>query len=487
VRRPPASVIAAGAFCAALTGCALAAATLASYDTAPSGLEVHDERLRRALATGATDSTIRRVRRKGDWSPDDRLLGLLYEGSVAYYAGRYDESARVLDRAAAMAEDRYTKSLSKEALSIVTNDRALPWVPGETELLFIHYYGMLDYTRRGMPDEAAVEARQLSALLQRFADQGDATDAGTRAALHYLAGAVFEADGEATDADVAYRIARAIGDSLVPAARPAPATGRRTAAPPTGDVLVVVEDGFVAHRVDLSVYLAFAGGDAAAFATSGERSRSAALGLSARVVNELASVEGNGLYYTGTNSLYLGGAKRGDDDYLLKLSWPVYRRPTRRVPAAVVVVDDSLSDGVRLAGDVTEAAIGDYRRIQARVISRSIVRAAAKYAAAKVAQKKVEKKHGEEAGWLAKLAVNAVGAVMERADTRSWHLLPDRVGLVRLTLPAGPHTLWVSPAGGAGGVRPGVAGDATVGARVPLGTVEVRPGTVTIVSARLWR
>src|SRR5690606_30121187 len=41
------------------------------------------------------------------------------------------------------------------------------------------------------------------------------------------------------------------------------------------------------------------------------------------------------------------------------------------------------------------------------------------------------------------LAINIAGAVAERADTRSWRSLPDRIELARLPLPPGEHIVMV--------------------------------------------
>jgi len=79
---------------------------------------------------------------------------------------------------------------------------------------------------------------------------------------------------------------------------------------------------------------------------------------------------------------------------------------------------------------------------------------------------------GETAGRIAGVLGNVGTALLEQADTRSWHLLPGSIGMTRLRLPAGTHALSV-PDGR--------------GSSVDIGQVEVRPGRVTFVSARLFR
>jgi hypothetical protein len=83
----------------------------------------------------------------------------------------------------------------------------------------------------------------------------------------------------------------------------------------------------------------------------------------------------------------------------------------------------------------------------------------------------VKDKKGETAGSLANLGAS----LLERADVRSWHLLPQEVHLLRATLPPGRRTLRLEVADGAGSRV------------VEIGPVTVRAGEVTIVPHRLWR
>src|SRR5690606_22504966 len=188
-----------------------------SYDIAPNGLAAKEDRLRHMLAAGQAASAYDAFGES--WKPpEDEVLRALYQGVLAYYAGEYEESARVLDIAGTLADERYTKSLSRSALSIVTNDLILPYEPGRTERLMIPYYAALARLRLGDVEGAAVEARRLSMLLQLYDDDSDPLDPALEATLRYVAGAIFEAHGDWNDSDVAYRNAVALDSSL---ARPA--------------------------------------------------------------------------------------------------------------------------------------------------------------------------------------------------------------------------------------------------------------------------
>jgi hypothetical protein len=222
-RRALAALALAGA--AALGGCARATRALARpYVLAPTGLEVPEQALRDALAAGRWDDAARRAASERGGGPSDPLLRALYAGTAEFYAGRYARSAEAFDRAGRLADERFTKRVSRGAAALLTNDRALPYLPGDNERLMAGYYGTLAYLHAGDLEGAAVEARRLALALQRADDRRDPMDRSLRAALRYLTGAVFEAAGDREDADVAYRNAALLG------ARVDTAAGRRAAA-----------------------------------------------------------------------------------------------------------------------------------------------------------------------------------------------------------------------------------------------------------------
>src|SRR5690606_12085904 len=133
---------------------------------------------------------------------------------VAYHAGDYERSARLLDVAGELADDRITKSVSRSTLSLVSNDIILPYEPGRTERLMIPFHAALARTHLGDRQGAAVEARRLSLLLQHYRDAGEPVHASLAATLHLAAAAMFEANGDVGEADVAWRNALVLDSTL---------------------------------------------------------------------------------------------------------------------------------------------------------------------------------------------------------------------------------------------------------------------------------
>ncbi len=102
-----------------------------------------------------------------------------------------------------------------------------------------------------------------------------------------------------------------------------------------------------------------------------------------------------------------------------------------------------------------------YPEILGRAVARRVVKKGAIYAAKEVAD--------ADPNSPASLALNVVGIAWEaseRADLRCWGLLPDRIQVVRIPLPAGRHHLTLQAIG---------RGDQPVGAAVPT-EVEIAAG-----------
>ena len=412
----------------AASGCSTLRATIGAYETGPMGIARPQLRLREALARADFSEAL-------GWKEDDELLRALNTGVSTYYASQFARSAAVLDSAAQIADDRITKSLSKNALSLVTNDLALPYQPRRTERLFIPYYGMLAHARLGEWEDAAVEARRISALLAQYA--ADRTDAErpTHAALHYIAGVVFERAGEKADAQVSFRLAHSLAPMVTDST-----TGTRAA--DQGDVLVIVERGFVAHRATESINLFFGDDDDDSTHTFRGEHRPRVRDRDRRHHD-----------------------KDDEDGYWLAVAFPSLRRAPRVHGEAQAFVDGVGVGASRMSTLLDDAASADEARERAGMLVRATARAAAKYAVTKA----VKDKKGEVAGHIA----NIGASILERADIRSWHLLPQEITVLRVRASAGTHQLQVS------------TGDDFE--RVDVGPVSVHAGQVTIATVRVWR
>jgi tetratricopeptide (TPR) repeat protein len=433
-------------------GCATLRATIGGYVTGPRGISRAQQRLRNDLSRGDYKAALA-------WHEDDALLQRLDVGIASYYAAQYQRSAAEMDTAALIADDRITASLSKDALALVTNDMARPYQPRRTERLFIPYYAMLAYARLDQWEDAAVEARRLVALLEQYADDRGNGERALHASLHELAGGVFERAGEHDDAQVAYRAALALRPARLVDDRQRPPAG-------TGELLVVVERGFVAHLVTETLRIRL--GD------DRDMPREAR-GEQVAVLREAVAPSGgwgpSGASATTASTPVHDSPPRhphGDDDTeWLTIAFPALRPSPRPWGGAVrLTVDDTLErDGI--AARVDDARTADESRERISIVARAAARATAKLAVTKA----IEDRKGEVAGTLAEIGAS----LLERADVRSWHLLPQELTLMRIRLPAGPHEVRLR------------VGEGSAARTVEVGTITVRTGTLSIAPVRLWR
>ena len=453
-----------------------------------AGLTQEDYALRQSFAAGRFEEALRLVSPKGRFAPDDELLASLYRASALYYAGRFDTSGVALDRAALLADDRYTKSVSRNLLALVTSDGALPYEPSRTERLMMNYYGMLDFLRRGDVAGAAVEARRISALFESYDSRKDSVDVRTRALLNYLAGATFEAAGEKNDAAVSYRVARAlVGDSALPfpgepkKPRRRRASARPAAEAPTGEVVVVIEHGYVAHRVPRLVLVPVTEDEFEKFGGKPEETLAAAAAISARALAWIATDQDRFAWRDEDDDRELRMHDEMRDasselGYLLPVAWTSLERPYHPAWRGAVVVDSTIRRPFGVSADLCDAVASDFRHSRLAAFTRGVARAGVKLALAKAAAGKVESKKGDFAGSVTRWAVDAINVATERADLRQWRLLPGELSIVRLALPAGQHQLSIDYAPDAG----------SPARRVALGTIEIVPGKIVFATTRVW-
>jgi len=347
----------------------------------------------------------------------------------------------------------------------------------------------------GDVEGAAVEARRLSMLLQLYGDDDDVLEPSVEATLRYVAGAVFEAYGDHNNATVAYRNAIALDSTLA-------FDYDHKRRNDTGTLVVVLEQGFVAHRVEqgLAVLLAPEEVDLIANGDGDERAAGVAL-VAARALEHAthSAYVHDGPYRPVT--FHVPGpedrsriprrkpkvvcTKVESDDglsakeecreekielddapYLLKVAWPAYRHGSRPQQARLIAAGDTIDFLGR--ADVSDGVIADFRAERGLIVARTIARGAAKLALTKGAENKLEEKNEAAAAILGILG-NIGNVLLERADTRSWHLLPAGISIARVDLPAGEHTLVLE-----------------AGARTIELPVTVHAGRLTLTSYRIW-
>jgi hypothetical protein len=428
---------------------------------------VYDGDLRRLIRQERFEDALELAEADGG-DAGDELLSTLNIATIEHYGGQFESSTELLTTADIEIDKRFTKSVSKAALSLITSDRSLDWLPTRIERPMIHVYGALSYLGMGDTEEAAVEARRLSMLLDAMSpDEMPADEHDYYLMLRYFAGAVFEAAGESNDSRVAYQHA-----GFSPAETAAGTGGR------FGEVVVLVESGFVANRVEQSVNLLLDDYDADYLRHGSDRDRyHAASCLSADRLHFAYDAFGTPPDRDDCRRQRprRDRKKRSDDDedndvaYLLRVAWPVMQRSVDDASNDDIhayAPDSDISGETVLRADLSGATIDEFNDRAPEILIKALARAAVKYAVVDAVADDSE---------VAQVIGNAITALLERADTRGWSLLPSTLEVVRLRLPPGVHRIEVEAYGRGSPNGPHV-----------LDEVVVEPDRLTVVSVRAW-
>ena len=123
---------------------------------------------------------------------------------------------------------------------------------------------------------------------------------------------------------------------------------------------------------------------------------------------------------------------------------PIVIVPPSQLSEVRVAVDQQPVGTTATITDVGRMAVQQYEAIYPRVLARAIVRRVVKNGIILGA----EEAAGKQSGSPLNLGLEVLGLVWmasEAADTRCWGLLPDKIQVLRVELPAGDHQVTLQP------------------------------------------
>lgn len=147
------------------------------------------------------------------WEKNKRNLLLYYfnRGTLAWMLGKTDESITYFKKADYFIED-LRKNYGAEALSLIFNDRVIPYPGEDYERLLLHFYQIINFMQKEEFENAEVQARRLILDLQelddKFKDQPDSVKKERYQRDGFaknLLGMVFDARKDYNNAFIAYR------------------------------------------------------------------------------------------------------------------------------------------------------------------------------------------------------------------------------------------------------------------------------------------
>ncbi len=319
-------------------------------------------------------------------SGPDETLHHLNKGTLLRLKGNFAESNKHFDAAKNLMGKFNAISVTEQLASVSVNDTVKAYEGLPSEQLMVYAFEALNYVQSGDVDGAAVEARQFDVKQHLIAEKNNAKYL-SGAFVRYIDSMVYEAAGERDEARIEMENA---------------VTGYKTQ-----------NSGFPVPQ---------------GLADDLKR-----LNAGKPAPSEAVFILHNGLGPTLSEEIIrVVNPKPQNGSAMFSLAVPKFTR--RSVPVARVILSSgdasANSEIVEDVNNIGERSLKD--RLPA-IIARGVARMVAK----SVAVGEAKKQGGELAGFFANVATT----VSERADTRSWTLLPGNILMARLPLSAGKHDL----------------------------------------------
>ncbi len=376
--------------------------------------------LEQRLAAGDYDGALAVLERHGR-RERDRLLYQLNRALLLRMKGEYRASNAAFEEAKRLMERLEAVSVREQAGALTVNELQRSYVPEDYERTLIHVFSALNYLALDQPLEARVEVLQLDQHLRQVKSEAEAGGAFGR----YFSGLLFEALGERDQALVAYRQARlAYADYPDPDALAMPRQLQRDLLRLTRALGLIEE----ARRLQQDFGLE---SDAPSDPRAGSEKEQVTPGA------EVALILFSGLV-PPKREVWIDAVT--EDGTLVTVALPELAARPIHVQGLSLEAAGRQARG-EVVEDLAVLAAEALARRRPLMLARALARAALKHEA-------VARARQEHAG--AGLLMNVVTAATERADTRSWSLLPGQIHLVRLSLPAGWQRLRVVLLDGAG-------------------------------------
>jgi uncharacterized protein len=414
----------------------------------------------------------------------ERVDELLNLGLLAFESGDYNTSFRVLSDAERLAEERLTKSVSREAASLAVSDVVSAYQGTVFDKAMIHYYRSLGFLAQKNLESATVEGRAIAQYLEVNARESKRTYKDD-AFLQWFSGSLYDAFGQTNDAWISYKRARELYQAdyyslrepsfMCPVTLAAvrkvghseSETELKNECPAAaeslhsnwGRVIVLCEVGLAPSIHEDNIMLPIYKNDPHDFTDDDERDRFA---------HDVAMRRGHDYHEPSDVKL----------DYFLRVALPYYSADYVGSGVSQVVVKDTTgreipAEPVQNIGAILRQDLSDREPV---ILVRAVTRALIKYAATKAAENIGDKK-SETLGSILGAVMNVAGAVTEAADTRSWETLPDRIYAADFQLPLGTHSLRAVFQDNLGGAL----------LRHDFAPVEVKSGEVVFLRARCMR
>ena len=428
-------------FCALLTSCASNMAYYSSLD----GL-VTNQRFSDAVKLTQTS----RDKYYGD---KNALLYCLDVGFFLHTAGEYEESNKYFEKAKELFDYYFTKSITTEASTWLVNDNTRPYYGEDFERVLVNIFSAINYTMLGKMQDALVEARQADNFLTSLQTKyGYKNVYKEDAFARYFLGMLYENSNEPNDAYISYYKAfKAYEENSKYYSFPIP------------DELIISCKRLASKlgfNDDLKEFNDKYKDIPQPVVTSGQTSNTGELvvidynGLAPKKVESIFEISfGNAWLYVNANKINSQDEEQVEKassiarsifaQEQVRIAFPKYESSNYIIETMELGVDSSAQEPQKsvLVNDIGQIAKVSLDDKIGRIRAKTIARAAIKFALSHEISAKVEENSGKTAGFLSKIALAVASVLAEKADTRSWRVLPDKILISKMELPEGKNTV----------------------------------------------
>jgi tetratricopeptide (TPR) repeat protein len=405
------------------------------------------------------------------------LLYNMDQGLLYHYAGRYDSSTIFLARAADIHDALFTRSVTNEAASLLTNDNTRPYRGRPHEIVWLRVFQAFNYLALGNPDAARVEMRQAQMLVDEFRrTAGSGADAYRDDPLYRgTAALIYEMLGERDNAGIAvYHAVKIHRDrkTAVPKGLEAYACRVLAAAERPDDIRLLQLDCPSASALQKRAAEAGKAGEGE-IVVVGMLGRSPAIGETmfwgtwirdGLLVYHYRDANGKtvtdalpapGLPPSEAEKAGRGQRTRSGTTFTLKWAMPSLREVPVQSQVMKVAKVTNVAGGAETVtgeewGDSRELLERDLAENRTTVLVRTVTRVLIRTLATEKAKSEM-RSDNPLLNLLTSLGADFLSGQLEQADVRSWFLLPRTVQIARIPASAGRHTIQVGAENGNGG------------------------------------
>jgi tetratricopeptide (TPR) repeat protein len=387
-------------------------------------------------------------KQKKSFGENNALLYHLDRGMLLHLANRYSDSGQALENAKRVAQELFTKSVTAHLSTFLVNDLMTPYYGEDFERALIFVFSAINYAAQNKGEAALVECRQLDSFFRALRFDGERSAYHDDAFARYLAGLLYENQGETNDAYISYMKSLEGYDDY--------ATFYKTPRPPrlVQDALRTARQlGFSDKVADIQRRWGPVPPPLSPDEETGEVVLLHYSGLGPEKVDSFFEIS----VFKGWPYVEQVSTKSQDDtqveqaravfrslgaDKMIRIAFPKYRRNEVRIQRVEVQSGSSTVRG-ELVEDVGAIAVRNLEDRVLRTRVKAISRAVVKYLLSQQIAHTVEKNGNENLGFIVRTILQAASAATEVADKRAWRTLPDQISMARLSLPPGSQSLTV--------------------------------------------